>query len=236
MAKLEAIAHGELPPGDDIDAVAARMMQERSLSWSCHARSAVLAGLVNSVSAGALEGTVDLWQRCDDAAAVVDFHTSLRVADVATGRSWVCETYFGGPPLLWRSSPGRTVRWRPARQVELCQVGAAGSVELAVSGADLSQGVRYRHVASGCTRELLRALCAVSVTHSAVAARPGARWFSPSGFVRVTSGHDGCGVVRVVSQPVRVHPSSVTETRWGSYETAFESAFESAAPPSSPRH
>jgi hypothetical protein len=196
-----------VPPGDDPEALARQIVGHlharvdpplagaASPSWSCWVTASITAALATSVGLGpvALAAT----RRTDDRAPTADFHAAVVVGEGAD--AWLCEPYFG-VALPLPEEPGR------GAAVDLGSV-AADVVRTTDHGWDLnvrlatwSAGLSYRLLAPALDRDDVRALCAVSVSHTGVPNRPYARLHADGGALDVHEDAQGAGVVR---HPVR---------------------------------
>ncbi len=202
-AKLAAVAAGQVPPGDDPEALARRILGHlharaahppggaASPSWSCWVTATVAAALAATADLGPV--AVAATRRTDDRAPDADFHAAVVVGE--GDGAWLCDPYFGLAVAL-PDEPGRsesaergcasgTVRRRPDRGWDL-------DVRLVTWSAVLS----YRLLAPTLDRGDVRSFCAVSVSHTGVPNRPYARLHVEGAAVDVHEDEHGAGIVR----------------------------------------
>lgn len=167
-AKLEAVAHGELPPGADPEAVARRILDDRTRgrptpAWSCWALSTVMAALL---AAGEIPCDVVALRRIDGRSPLVDVHSLVLVGGP---EPMACDPYFAsvlpGPGERDREGLHRGV-W--ARRTDE----PAGRWTYEVGRRRWSSPLCYRTLAPVLDRGDVAALCAVSVTHTGVPPGP----------------------------------------------------------------
>jgi hypothetical protein len=186
IAKSDALAGGEVPPGADPVAVAERWLADPGLSWSCWATCTLLAALAQ---ASGHRAAVVAGRRIDEAAAPVDFHSFVVVGD-DRGR-WVCDPYFG-VGLMCADDVGRF--GRPGVQAECAPDGHGWS--LAVRTAQWSATCRYRTVTVPLDAGDVEAFCRVSTTHTGVGPSRYALRLLADGVAMAREGGDGGAVLR----------------------------------------
>lgn len=197
-AKLEAVAAGEVPPGADAVALAARVVADAEAgvagpSWSCWVMSTLHAALLET--SGVARAEVVATRRIDRRAPPVDVHSAV-VADDGTA-TWICDPYFG----LVLPGPG-------SDEVEVIErglwglrsdgPGPAGTSRWSyrVAGRRWPEQLRYRVLAPSLDPGDVRGFCLVSVTHSGVPPRPNARVRDLEGSVEAWTNDDGTATVR----------------------------------------
>lgn len=195
-AKLAAIAAGEVPPGEAPEPLARRLLEQidgggRSPSYSCWVACTVMAALVDSAGLGAVH--VASTRRSDGGAPIVDFHGAVRVE--ADGESWVCDPYFGAAIAL-PAEPGV----RASVRGPLGTVAASRSLDGGWAydlGWDLWEDLvlRFRLLGPALDPGDVRAMAAISVTHSGVPLRPYARLHVGGGITDASQAEDGSGLV-----------------------------------------
>ena len=202
-AKLAAIARDEVPPGDDPGPLARLLLEHVTLrasapsggapspSWSCWVACSVMAALVDAHGLGPVH--VALTRRSDDGAPIVDFHGAVRV-DV-DGTTWVCDPYFGVAIALPSEGGVRTSTRGPLGTV---------AAERSVDGGwayDLAWDLwddlvlRFRQLGPALDPGDVRAMAAISVTHSGVPLRPYVRLHLDGGITDASQSEDGTGVL-----------------------------------------
>lgn len=233
-AKLEAVAAGEVPPGADPGPLAriildhldgARTGGEATPSWSCWVLSTVMAALVDAGGAGSAR--VAATRRIDDAAPLVDIHSSVLVTedrrDGAATRTWLCDPYFGSAVAL-PDEPGPVAEvGRPLVHAR-AEREADGRWTHGVRLARWDRELRYRVLAPEVDAGDVRAFCAVSVTHSGVAARPYVRLHEPDAIVDVRVDEHGTGICsdwRVPGADGPAPPQVVETAGWADAVAAF---------------
>ncbi len=217
-AKLAAIAAGGVPPGADVDALAATVLGHLhdpggrstggSPSWSCW----VLVGLVAAVLDGAgIPAEVVITRRIDAEAPAVDLHGTVLAGP--PGERWFLQPYFGlaaphptdGPASVDGDLPIGTLRaW----------VGDDGRVEVEEHLRRWPAALRYRVLAIGADRDDVAAMAAISATHTGVPFRPYARLHRPDGtIVDAREADDGRFLVGTWT-PGGVEPNETTHPTW----------------------
>lgn len=167
-AKLEAVAAGRIPPGADPEAVARRVLADRSaarpeVSWSCWAMSTLMAALVETLGAGPV--TVAAIRRIDAASPPVDVH-SLVVVD-----GLLCDPYFSAVVPAAGAEVERVHdgvwAWRTDEP--------DGRWRCAVRNGRWPIALEYRLLSAVVDPGDVAAFCAISATHSGAPGRPYAR-------------------------------------------------------------
>lgn len=195
-AKLTAIAAAEVPPGADPEPLARQLLAQLSgglpsPAYSCWVACTVMAALVDAADLG--EVHVASTRRSDGGAPIVDFHGAVRVE--AGGEAWVCEPYFGAAIAL----PARA-GVRAAVRGPLGTVAAERSADGGWAydlGWDLWDDLvlRFRLLGPALDPGDVRAMAAISVTHSGVPLRPYARLHVGGGITDASQSEDGTGLV-----------------------------------------
>jgi hypothetical protein len=165
-AKLAAIAVGEVPPGADPEAIARRVVEDRTggrpeVSWSCWGASTLMAALLETLADR--PAAVAAIRRIDDDSPPVDIH-SLVVAD-----GLLCDPYFASVV----AGPGhdeveRTHGGAYSRRTDE----ADGRWSFQVGNGRWGRTLDYRVLGPVVDRGDVAAFCAVSVTHSGAPSRP----------------------------------------------------------------
>ncbi len=202
-AKLAAIAHDEVPPGEDPGPLARQLLEHivarsaapaggaSSPSWSCWVACTVMAALVDAAGLGPVH--VASTRRSDDGAPIVDFHGAVSVE--VDGETWVCDPYFGAATAL-PSEPGVRVSVRGPLGTVAAERSADGGWAYELSW-DLWDDLvlRFRRLGPALDPGDVRAMAAISVTHSGVPLRPYARLHVGGGITDVSRSEDGTGVL-----------------------------------------
>lgn len=166
LAKRAAVAAGEVPPGADPEAIARRIIDDRSSgrptpSWSCWALSTVMAALVATLDRVPVR--VAATRRIDDGSPPVDLH-SVVVVDAT-----ICDPFFAsvvpGPGVDQHVGVHRGKWSRRTDEPD-------GRWSLEVGDGRGSRHLAYRLVAPTLDGDDVRALCAVSATHSGAPTGP----------------------------------------------------------------
>ncbi len=192
-AKLEAVAAGEVPPGADPEVLAARIVADDVAgvpgpSWSCWVLSTLLAALLETFGVARTE--VVATRRIDLRAPAVDFHSAVTVDDGTT--TWLCDPYFG----LVLPGPGHEDVEVVDRGLWALRSDGAGRWSYRVASRRWPEQLRYRLVAPSLDTGDVRALCAVSVTHSGVPPRPNARVRTTAESFEAWENADGTATLR----------------------------------------
>lgn len=201
-AKLAAVAAGSVPPGADVDELAAEVVAlldevrsappggARAPSWSCWVTATVMAALVEAAGVGPVR--VAALRRFGEGTADVDLHAGVFVGEGDDG--WLCDPYFGTAI----AAPTRSVP-ETAADADLWSLRAGlGDDErpvLDLWSARSEQVLHYRLFAPVLDRGDVHAICAVSTTHSGVPLRPYARLNRPDGLVEAREPEGGGGRV-----------------------------------------
>ncbi|CAN5559226.1 hypothetical protein BH10ACT1_BH10ACT1_04600 [soil metagenome] len=208
-AKLASMAAGEVPPGDDPEALARQLLEHLEVraarspggapspSWSCWVVSTVMAALVDHAELGPVR--VVATRRIDEGAPLVDLHAEVVV--VVDGETWVCDPYFGvglvaptGAGVAGEVHVGPCAAW-------LQHDGEHGWA-LAVRLDHWRAPLRYRVLGPSLDRGDVRAMAEISTTHTGVPARPYARLHLDGDAVDVFADDSGHGrFVRHPHQP-----------------------------------
>lgn len=192
-AKLAAIAAGEVPPGEDPGSLARQLLGRvgggPSPAWSCWVASTVMAALVHAADLGPV--AVAATRRSDGGAPVVDFHAAVSV--VVDGDTWLCDPYFGAAIVL---------PVEPGGQASVAGPLGTAWAERTVDGWHYDLGwevwdlvLRFRRLGPALDRGDVRAMAAISVTHSGVPLRPYARLHTDGGIADASESAQGTGVL-----------------------------------------
>jgi len=218
-AKLAAVAADEVPPGADPDALARQILTNlargTSPAWSCWVVATVMAALLDD--AGYPSPQVAAVRRVDPAAPTVDFHSTVVVVD--GGPTWLCDPYFGlAVPLPTGPIDGGEptesddeLRWARAT----VEPGDRWLLEFQIKRWE--SPLAYRVFAPSLDRLDVHSLCAISVSHSGVPARPYAR-LHPGERVVVDAHQDESGANVVTRWPPVSRETCVT---WDDAVDAF---------------
>lgn len=186
IAKQQAMELGEVPPGADPAAVVERWLDDPGISWSCWATSTALAALAEACGYGA---EVVAGRRVDGAAAPVDFHSFVVLAD-DRGR-WVCDPYFG-VGLVPASGGGDVVR--PGVRGSCVPSGQGWVIEVAT--AQWAPTCRYRTLTLPLGPGDVEAFCRVSTTHTGVGSSRYALRLLPDGVAMARAAEGGDPTLR----------------------------------------
>lgn len=200
-AKLAAIRAGEVPPGSDPEPLVRQLLDHctaragspaggaASPSWSCWVASTVMAALVDAAGLGPVH--VAATRRSDAAAPVVDFHAAV-VVSTGDG-AWICDPYFG--VAVPRPAPGeRLDASGPLGSVAAVRSADGGwHYDLALDVWDLV--LRFRCFGPALDRADVRAMAALSVTHTGVPLRPYARLHAGDRIDDASESAEGAGVL-----------------------------------------
>lgn len=192
-AKLAAIDRGEVPPGADVEALARSVLGGRtaSPSYSCWVASTVMAALVDGAGLGPVH--VAATRRCDAAAPMVDFHAAV-VVDDPDGGSWICDPYFGVSVALPAEAEARASATGSTGTTAATRSTDGGwHYDLGLDVWDIV--LRFRCFGPALDRGDVRAMAAVSVTHTGVPLRPYARVHLGDGIDDASEAADGTGVL-----------------------------------------
>ena len=211
-AKLAAITAGEVPPGADPDGLARQILGSlvppeggpagsggpggapvASPSWSCWVACTVMAALIDATDLGRVE--VAATRRSDAGAPMVDFHAEVVVGG-GDDPTWICDPYFGVAVAL-----PEAVGERSASIVTIGSAaagrGADGgwALEVALHAWDVE--LQFRRFGPALDRDDVRAMAAISATHSGVPLRPYARLHPGDRIVDVSESAEGTGRLHV---------------------------------------
>lgn len=232
-AKLAAIAAGDVPPGEEPEPLARRMLDHvearsagtaagtlggaPSPTWSCWVASTVMAALVDA--AGLWPVRVASTRRSDAGAPVVDFHAAVQVSG-DDGGTWICDPYFGAA-LVLPAAPGATASVTGP-------LGTASAVRSDDGGWVFDLGwevwdvvLRFRLFGPALDPGDVRAMAAVSVTLSGVPLRPYARLHLGDAIVDASESAEGTGVLHAWTRE-----AGRTEQVVGSWAEAVEAFAE----------
>ncbi len=189
-SKLDAMHRHEIPPGADPDLLARQILDEAAVgsprfAWSCWVYATLFAALLET--SGVARADIVAARRCDDAAPLVDLHAAVVVNEEASegdgGRRWLCDPFFlaviPGPGSVGTEAVHQGA-WG-ARTDE-----ADGSWSYEVGTGRWAKRLAYRRFSVPLGRDDIRALCAISVTHSGVPPVPSARLWWADRIVQVS--------------------------------------------------
>lgn len=182
LAKLEAMAAGQVPPTAELGRIEGRVVSGEATSWSCHAQAALLVGLVNGF--GEMSAGVAIAQRRGTGAAPVDLHSLVVVRH--QGAAWVMDPHFAVPPLplAWGGAA-----WRHTRTAWSVESGQEWGVGLRC--AEVPWRFWYQKIAENVDGQFMDAVGRISTTHSGVRLVRGAWVYTERGVLRVTETERG---------------------------------------------
>jgi hypothetical protein len=156
VAKLDAMAHGRVPPGADVAGCAAAILEGPVTAWSCWVHAGLTAALLNDAG---VASTVTVLRRVDEASAPVDFHA------VVTSRTphgpVLTDPYHGAGAM--DVDAGSTT---PAGRLVTAELIPGSRPELAIRLVTGHQ-LHYRFLGH-VDRTDAAAFCELSTTHSGV--------------------------------------------------------------------
>ena len=198
-AKLTAVEAGEVPPGADADAVARAIIRDlradpvRSPAWSCWVSAALMASLLEDADLGPVR--VAAVRRIGDGAAIVDLHAAVVASDSTAADRWfVTDPHFGLAVRMPTPDEPATTAELPLG-LAAARLEDDGRLRFDVHLGRWAAPLRYRLLAPDLDRDDVRAICAISVQHSGVAARPMIRLHQPDAIVEVRTDEEGVGLV-----------------------------------------
>ena len=186
-AKLAAGAAGETPPGADPEAVARRIVDDRTagrpeVAWSCWGVSTVMAALVETLAerpatVAAIRATEADW-------VPVDVH-SLVVVD-----GLLCDPYFASVV----AGPGSDEVERTVGGVWSSRTDEPDGRWAFVAGnGRWSRTLGYRVLAPVLDRDDVATFCTISITHSGAPPHPFGLVWRAEDLVEALTHHDGTG-------------------------------------------
>lgn len=231
-AKLEAVAAGSVPPGAEPGPLARTILGHLNgagggptPSWSCWVHSTVMAALVEAGGGGPVQ--VAATRRIDDGAPLVDVHSSVLVTeDLGNGTGtvvWLCDPYFGSA-LALPDEPGAIGEGERPLVHARAEREPGGRWTHAIRLARWDLELRYRVLAPELDTDDVRAFCAVSVSHSGVAARPYVRLHDPDAIVDARVDEHGTGICtdwRIPGADVPATSPVVETASWPEAAAAF---------------
>lgn len=189
-AKLAAIAAGEVPPGAEPGPLARRLLERPSPSWSCWVASTVMAALVDAAGLGPVQ--VASTRRTDAGAPMVDFHAAVQVVD--GHQTWICDPYFGAA-LALPLEPGAHVTVTGPLGTAAAERGPDGGWVFDLGWDVWDVVLRFRLFGPALDAGDVRAMAAISATHSGVPLRPYARLHLDGGAADASESAEGAGVL-----------------------------------------